>query len=152
MRRNSIPVPESGCWLWTGAWRKYGYGATKLKGTHTGAHRLAWEAFNGGISDGLFVCHKCDTRCCVNPDHLFLGTSRENNHDMIAKGRKKTFPGELNGQAKLTMEQVTMIRADSRKSPEIAREFNVSSATVRYIKAGKRWRVADNLKYSAEDL
>lgn len=86
---NVSPEPMTGCWLWTGRVNKDGYGVTSLKGKHYMAHRLAWQELRGNIPQGLCVCHKCDTAECVNPDHLWLGTLKQNNHDMIRKGRQK---------------------------------------------------------------
>lgn len=84
---------ENGCWLWTGARKPTGYGHLygKLAGGY--AHRYSWELANGTkIPKGLCVCHKCDVPACVNPDHLFLGTHRDNIRDAIAKGRHIASP------------------------------------------------------------
>lgn len=87
----SIPVPFSGCWLWTGVLNRSGYGQTRPPGTGGNkrvlAHRVSYEAFVGPIPPGLFVCHSCDVRCCVNPDHLFVGVNLDNCRDMASKGR-----------------------------------------------------------------
>ena len=88
-----IPEPNSGCWLWTGAIATSGYGRVgvgyKSDGTRkTGqAHRIAYEIFVGPIPRGMDVCHRCDVRPCINPDHLFIGTRLENVHDMMKKQR-----------------------------------------------------------------
>lgn len=86
----SIPEPNSGCWLWLGSLRGgsnvYGY-VGLAAAPHTVAHRLSYEAFKGAIPAGLCVCHRCDQPSCVNPDHLWLGTYRDNTRDMIAKRR-----------------------------------------------------------------
>ena len=83
------PEPNSGCWLWTASVRPLsGYGQLRHAGKIRFAHRVAYEAFRGRIPDGLFVCHHCDTRSCINPDHLFLGTGKDNAQDMIRKGRQ----------------------------------------------------------------
>src|SRR5438034_5336909 len=77
------------CWLWTGSIRPDGRGWTTF-GRERGiilAHRLAWELTNGPIPDGIAVCHHCDNPRCVRPDHLFLGTQRDNLRDMRKKGR-----------------------------------------------------------------
>lgn len=81
--------PMSGCWLWTGSINSKGYGRLKVGGRTTlSAHRLAWELRVGEPPHDLFVCHRCDVPCCVNPNHLFLGTGDENIRDMwLKRGR-----------------------------------------------------------------
>ncbi len=75
------------CQEWQGALDPTGYGAVKVKGKKRGAHRVAWQSVNGSIPPGLMVLHRCDNRACVRPDHLFLGTSKDNMQDCRAKGR-----------------------------------------------------------------
>jgi len=83
------PEPYSGCWLWTGGINGYGYGAigAGYPQRMRGAHRASWELFCGDIPKGIQVLHRCDTPCCVNPLHLFLGTPSDNIKDKMVKGR-----------------------------------------------------------------
>lgn len=80
---------ENGCWNWIAATRgKTGYGAFKYKGKTVDSHRVSFLFYNGEIPDGLLVSHTCDNRLCVNPNHLFLGTHKDNYDDMVNKGRR----------------------------------------------------------------
>lgn len=82
------------CWLWTGTKNNCGYGTIGRGGVTpsgsprmTTAHRVAWELYRGPIPGGMVICHRCDRPACVNPDHLFVGSQRDNVRDAIAKGR-----------------------------------------------------------------
>jgi hypothetical protein len=108
-------ILDTACWVWTGGKTsntKEGYGQTSTKGRNELAHRKSWELHFGVIPAGLCVCHKCDNRICVNPDHLFLGTNKDNMEDCVAKGRfvVNSKVGVDCSSAKLTEEQVLEIR------------------------------------------
>ena len=83
------PEPNSGCYLWLGAVSSAGYGLQWHEGKCWQAHRLAYLKTFGELPSHLFVCHKCDNRLCVRPEHLFLGTNMDNLNDAISKGRLK---------------------------------------------------------------
>jgi hypothetical protein len=130
------------CWDWLGALYTHGYGIFSFK--HDGrnirvrAHRFAWLASRGEIPAGYEVCHRCDNTACVNPDHLFLGTHRENHLDSVRKGRKRVW-----GIQKLNAEQVYAIRARvaaGELQKDVAKAFGVSRNNVCGIVHRKSWQ------------
>lgn len=80
-------VDGEGCWLWQAGQNRHGYGAFYLNGRNHPAPRIAYELTYGPIPEGMLACHRCDNPQCVRPDHLFLGDTRANAVDMVAKGR-----------------------------------------------------------------
>jgi hypothetical protein len=129
------------CWVWTACRHPQGYGQFGCAGRIVKAHRVAWELTHGPIPDGLQVCHRCDNPPCVNPDHLFLGTQRDNNHDCIAKGRAKNLRGAAHGRARLSAEDVLAIRAThpAASYSALARHYGVSKATIAAVVQGRNW-------------
>ena len=91
----STPEPNSGCILFFGNEGVRGHGRIWQNGRLEQAHRCAWRIVNGRIPRGLLVLHKCDTPCCINPDHLYLGTTQDNSDDMARKGRGRKGYGQL---------------------------------------------------------
>lgn len=130
------------CWEWQAGKSNKGYGRLWVNGDNVNAHVFSYELHNGPIPRGLFVLHKCDNRRCVNPNHLFLGTQQDNIDDMRAKGRESYpghsgMPGERNGNARFTNEQVKVLREQfliaNCSVMAFARSHNVPENTMRKI-------------------
>ena len=123
------------CWLWTGTKNTYGYGIFLLPSeVQVRAHRYSYERVKGPIPQGLIIMHVCDNPSCVNPAHLRVGTKADNNRDCSDKDRRPRSTRHWN--ARLTDEQVRGIRADSRATAIIAKDYGVSSSHVYYIRKG----------------
>ena len=136
-----IPEPNSGCWLWTAAVDSGGYGTFWINGTTVGAHRSSWILLVGEIPEGMHVLHRCDTRCCVNPSHLWLGSNKDNVDDRERKGRNKIpgLRGENHGMSRLNERVVMEIYNATGSQSEIGKRFGVHQTTVCNIKTRKRW-------------
>jgi hypothetical protein len=127
---------NGGCWLWTGGIQRRGYGAFYL-GRHMAAHRASYELHKGPIPSGLSVLHKCDTPGCVNPDHLRVGTHKDNMADMATKGRASQ------SQAHLTRRQAEIafwLEAHGAGPTFVARRYGVTRSAIIAIRTGKSWR------------
>ncbi len=137
-----IEKQNNGCWYWKGGQDKRGYGNIWLNGKPEGVHRASYLIHKGEVPKGLCVCHSCDTPKCVNPDHLFLGTSKENRADMFKKGRQNIPFGDNHAYAKLTAWDIPIIR-DTYKAGFLMREiggyFGVNKNTVRDVIRGFTW-------------
>lgn len=135
------PEPNTGCWLWTGAEKGNGYGNLTYKYKSYLAHRFIYASLKGKIPKGQHLCHKCDTRACVNPDHLFLGTPKDNMRDMIKKGRN--LKGEQVHNTKLTSSDVLNIRqkySNGVFQTILAKQYGIGQSTISRIILRKVWR------------
>lgn len=130
----------NGCLLWTGAKNRRGYAKLCWRGRQRMAHRYVFESKHGQIPSGMCVCHTCDTPSCINVDHLWLGTTQANTADKMAKGRGVSSPGEANGCARLTVEQVQDIRRSECSYAELAALYGVTEDNIHLIKRGKAWK------------
>ena len=129
------------CWLWMGSRWNVGYGRYKINQVEIPAHRYAWTLIHGTIPHGLGVLHRCDVKLCVNPAHLFLGTTHDNMQDRQQKGGYASIQGIHHPKARLTEAQVQLIRSSPPRSDcRLARKFDVSSTAIRYARIGLTWK------------
>jgi HNH endonuclease len=136
-------LKADGCWRWCGRRNAQGYGSIREGASHTMAHRLSWRLHNGDIPAGMLVLHKCDNPPCVNPAHLFLGTSLDNAKDRDAKGRHWAPRGEQRKSARFTDAERTQIKAVirySRPQWKIAALYGLKQSTVSNVSTGETWR------------
>lgn len=97
-----VTVPECGCWIWTGAINSRGYGTVTFGNRCEYIHRFMWRLHRKKpIPDGMVLMHRCDTRCCCNPDHLRPGSHRANMRDMVSKDRSASLANGRHWAAKL---------------------------------------------------
>ena len=128
------------CWTWTGASNATGYGRIRSGDEIETAHRTSWLLTRGEIPAGMFVCHRCDNKLCVRPEHLFLGTNAENVADMISKGRQAK--GEARSDI-LTESDVVDIRSCASFGAShraLGESFGISREHARDIVNHRRWR------------
>jgi len=137
-RKNYHQSEPDKCWVWTGATNgKYGW--FWFDGRPMMAHRFAWLLAIGGVEDGLLVCHRCDNPPCVNPAHLFLGTTQDNTADRHTKGRSHGPQGANHAMAMLREADIPAIRQDARPSRLLGRIYGVSKTQILRIKNRKSW-------------
>jgi len=140
-----ITKQEDGCWMWTGYRGRGGYGQFVVNRVNMKAHRVSFIQHKGEIPEGLLICHTCDTPGCVNPEHLFAGTCKDNMDDMRAKGRDRQADqkGAKNNASKLTEEDVLKVveLLPTRNNKQISEDLQhrVSHSMVSRIRLGKSW-------------
>lgn len=115
----------------------YGLAQSNRRNKLMSAHRVAYEAYKGEIPEGKVIAHACDNKLCVNPDHLWLATHKQNSQDMVQKSRQAK--GEKCGKAKLKQDQVDFIRMSTMSNRKLGAMFGVSHANIGYIKRGVTW-------------
>jgi hypothetical protein len=142
---------DNDCWEWEGQRLSNGYGrislGAKVLGSD-GAHRVSWRMHNKQeIPQGWHVMHKCDNPSCVNPNHLTIGTPKDNTQDMIRKGRKRTVAplGEGNGKSLLNAEKVRLIRSSTLNHAALGRQLGVSPNCIRGVRTGRTWSHIEDL-------
>lgn len=168
-----ITVTETGCWV-LGGQKHPRYGKISVDGQEFSLHKASYIVFTGEVPKGMFVCHVCDNKPCGNPNHLFLGTHSQNMKDRRNKGNSGELPkvnnpkskrqlnknrnavrlnrnqqGELNGNARLKLEDVIKIkelRNAGEKLQKISEKFQIDRSTVGKIINGKRWKCPEFLE------
>ncbi len=149
------PEPNSGCWLWTRACKSNGYGHFRHPNTSQilTAHRASYQAFVGPIPDGLQVCHKCDVRSCINPNHLFLGSHQTNMDDARLKHRFASGSrhglvqnphcvkrGTSHWRCVLSDKDIKTIRETPATCKVLGVQYGVSKQTISEIRTRKTWQ------------
>lgn len=135
------------CWIWNGLKTKTGYGQMSIggrKGKIWFTHRFSYQLAYGEIPEGAHVLHRCDNPSCVNPNHLFLGTHKDNMQDMVNKGRKAIKYGEDTVHHKLTADKVISIRERFARGgisqSALAREMGVTQVAIQRIVTRRTWK------------
>lgn len=138
-------IRQDGCWDWKGCCANPGYGQFRHNMKRERAHRASWIIHFGEIPNGMHVLHKCDNRKCSNPEHLFLGSQKDNNLDTISKNRHPFFgkKGSLNHRSVLKEHEVIQIKSMLKSNmlqKNIAKIFNIHPVTVSNINLEKSWK------------
>lgn len=149
------PELNTGCLLWWGGCHDAGYGRVQFEKRVQPAHRVAWKLTRGDIPQGLVVCHRCDTPACVNPQHLFLGTHRDNAQDKVRKGRHRfrVLSGADHPRIGTTLEQAQFVlnrHAAGETAASIARSLGIAVWVARNVIHGRSWRNTPIKDHSAQ--
>jgi len=138
-----IDIKDNGCWEWNRAKHRQGYGHFPYKRKLMLAHRASWIIFNGKLDNDICVCHRCDNPPCVNPNHLFLGTTKENIHDCIKKGKFTRCIGSDKPNTNLddiTVKEIIRMRKDGCKYVEIQRITGATKGQIQAILHNRTWK------------
>jgi hypothetical protein len=129
------------CWVWNKSTASSGYGQIKVGNRRWSTHRLSYTLFKGCIPKGMLVCHTCDNKRCVNPEHLYLGTHVDNNQDAHDRNRQPCREGYLaTGVVKLSKEDAYTIKYSGISSKQLEKAFDINQSQVSRIRNGKTWK------------
>lgn len=132
---------DNGCIEWIGGKCEKGYGLFSMNGKTIRAHRAAWFFKNGEmIPNNKMACHKCDNPSCVNADHIFIGTAKDNYDDMVKKGRGRNLSGFDLPFSKFKRSDIELICKGNMTAPLLAKRLNVSESAIRSVRNGQNWR------------
>jgi len=137
----------SGCYEWQLSTSSNGYGKyfSQVQKRYVATHRRLWELIKGEIPEGLYVCHTCDNKRCVNIDHLFLGTPKDNITDMVNKNKQPK--GETHGMSKLNKDLVIEILyhlAAKWRICDIASKYKINWNCIHDIRTQRTWKHVSN--------
>ncbi len=142
-------IDQNGCWIWQGHKMNTGYGQININNKRQLAHRVSYEYYKGAISN-YCVCHTCDVRACINPDHLWIGSLSDNSKDAFKKNRNRidltsNLRGERHPLSKLTEEQIIEIRNDKLTKPylthrDLATKYGVGKTLIANILHRRTWK------------
>jgi hypothetical protein len=136
---------KNACWTWKGNVSKHGYGVSSYRSKSTLAHRLSWILFRGNLPKDLDVCHHCDNPKCVNPEHLFLGTAKDNVMDCFNK-KRKSHKGENHPRAKIKeqdVKEIFQLRKNGWTHQKLADRFKLTQSAVSNILHRRLWKHID---------
>lgn len=142
---------ETGCWEWQALLHPCGYGRLRVNGIDCQAHRLSYELYKKKIPERMFVCHHCDVRRCINPDHLFLGTAADNTQDMVRKGRQGKGEKQPNFKLNdLVKTKIISFKSQGLSQRKIAKIVGVHQCTVSRFLLGRYPNTSDTRKINTQ--
>lgn len=136
---NRARLTDHGCWEWQASKDGAGYGQISVRNRTRRAHRVAFEAFKHEIPQGAVLCHSCDNPSCINPEHLRVGTQKDNARDREMRGRRDV-KGEQIGTAKLTEQDALAIKMSDLPARVLSDIFSVDKSQIWNIRAGRSWK------------
>jgi|SRR6188508_111364 len=138
----NIKIDGNGCWIWQKSKHRQGYGNFCCNRKVLLAHRVSWTIFKGNLDLEILVCHTCDNPPCCNPEHLFLGTDKDNSIDAFSKGRIKRHKGENHARSKFKNEDIENIRSlkrEGKTQKEISEMYSVTISAIKHILKKRTW-------------